>query len=579
MRVSATFQLYRRVNRFKTPPLSAIPHFISHYQLSNSGLFQACCQRYASFRVEVQQGSKLYHLNGQQQQSTPSTKAFFEIQKNPQNYTNRETLLSNLRNFKKIPIKLFPFLNTFGNEHLNHVAHSGFARYLYFTTASSVFSMFAMSIGSHALLSAFFVDSTPSIWLLKDLMPTLLTVAITSRITSFDKYRRFWYVSSMTLTQISVMLEFLAPIGISSFFTAAATPSCSAAPQTAAVIAQTGASLLTSSNCLLATAVLSSLLRGVGMLMIGITRTSIIEHFSRNRNAGELAKTVSSLQILMYTLSGAAGLVFASSCTSFELKATAIAIASVTSVACGYFGVVHIGTRVLTLNILLRQIQHFVDTKYTSVFAPDQFAALTGLWEVAPYLKKEKEGQDCNRNDYINRIQRYNNDLVFTPLLSSLCPESTQSLAACLDKTLDTFKKQSVNTCDRHAAHAVFMIAGIEGGERKNRIGIIFFEVDTLQTDETAFAKLTITEKNISTEDVVRAVVEACDAFVVLDEHACKNNSPLLLSQQPCSDDIEPSIENPRASEIKYVDRFCNLLSEAGWLMNTHAFFNRPNVT
>ena len=223
---------------------------------------------------------------------------------------------------------------------------AGFPRFFTLTAASAVVSFFSMSIATRALLQSFFMDSTPGIWLLKDLAPAILTAFTANAVFSYDHHPRFWFVVAVFLTQVAIVVDFFIPSFVAPAF-------------------------------FLPAAAATSFLKGSAMLMFGISRATILQHFAKTQNVGELTKKVTSLQMVLYTASGAAGLAFAS-VASAELQTAAVAACFVASLALTRRAVVDIAFTTLTPAVVHRQLNEF--RANSAVLSPAAVARASGLW-------------------------------------------------------------------------------------------------------------------------------------------------------------------------------------------------------
>ena len=224
----------------------------------------------------------------------------------------------------------------------------GYRSFFYHTNANVFVLAFSMTVSTQALLGGFFAGSTASIWMLKDLAPTVLSAVAANYFVSLEDRVKFWFVVASLVTQGAIIAEFLIPTIIppAHFLVAAAT---------------------------------TSFLKGTGVLMTGVTRATILQHFATSQNMGDLTKKLQSVAMVAWTLCGALGLAFVSVFPSFSVRFGAVCCCCVASFVLTFRAVCSANLRILTKTALGVILDVYSQSKFSQVPTPKDVARVSGV--------------------------------------------------------------------------------------------------------------------------------------------------------------------------------------------------------
>jgi hypothetical protein len=175
-----------------------------------------------------------------------------------------------------------------------------------------------MTLATQALLAAFFLQSTPAAWLLKDIAPALLTAFAVNTFLHVERFPREWFILATVATQCASILDMCAPrlcgwIASTAWWSATAaaagsSPATAVAPAAAAAAGAAGASQ-SFLWLLLPAAAVSSCLKGISMVALQVGRTAILQGLARREgNLAEAVKRLNGIIVLVWPVSGALAL-------------------------------------------------------------------------------------------------------------------------------------------------------------------------------------------------------------------------------------------------------------------------------
>lgn len=180
-------------------------------------------------------------------------------------------------------------------------ARPGFGQFVAYNSVSTAAGAVAGSMATTTLLGVFFVDSTPIMWLFKDLAPAVASVILASTFADSDRKPKRTLCGAVAAVQASFACDLAA------------------------------ASLLPV-DALVALCALTSMVRCAGMLALGASRATLIRNMSIDGNVGDLTTRVSGATVLAYTVGGAIGLAISAAVTNPAMQAGGVVALS--GVAC-----------------------------------------------------------------------------------------------------------------------------------------------------------------------------------------------------------------------------------------------------
>ena len=193
----------------------------------------------------------------------------------------------------------------------------GYARFFYAYVSHAFISNFAMSIATQALLGGFFAESTPQIWMIKDLAPSVIAAYLANRVASYELRPVYWLIVSVALSQAATIVDLFIPLFVGPKY-------------------------------LLAAAIASAVVKHNAVLMHFVARASVLQHFAIYQNLGEVQKKLNSFGMITFTLATALGIAFTSVFPSFAVQSATVVASSAASIGLAYYSLSHIAFRGLT---------------------------------------------------------------------------------------------------------------------------------------------------------------------------------------------------------------------------------------
>lgn len=193
----------------------------------------------------------------------------------------------------------------------------GYERFFGLMIMSAFFSNVAMSVSTQALLGGFFAESTPQVWMIKDLAPSLIAAYLANRVGTYEMRPKYWLMIAAVLQQASSFADLLIP-------------------------------QLVSPECFLPAAIATTFVKHNAVLMHFVARASILQHFATHQNLGEIQKKFNSFGMVNFTIASALGIGFTTLCGSFTAHFAAIVVSSALSIGLTYASTSHVAFRVLT---------------------------------------------------------------------------------------------------------------------------------------------------------------------------------------------------------------------------------------
>eukprot|EP00760_Papus_ankaliazontas_P012542 PhM_4_TR15356/c0_g2_i1/m.42178 len=220
-------------------------------------------------------------------------------------------------------------------------------------TTAIVCNAFSTTISTQALLQGFFLDSTAVTWMLKDILPHFLSTFIIGSIGTFETRSKFWFMVSVLLFQVCVVMEFIIAFAFPPEY-------------------------------LLLGGITVALGKSVSFLITGISRAAFHQHFATNQNLSDITKCFSSVVLISYTLASALGLAFVAAVPQTYFQCAALCVTSMLSVVTARRAVGPINLRTLNRLSMGCIASQFVKSNFTSIPTPKEVSDLVGLRCVAP---------------------------------------------------------------------------------------------------------------------------------------------------------------------------------------------------
>lgn len=212
----------------------------------------------------------------------------------------------------------------------------GYARYFYLYVLHAFVSNFSMSIATQALLGGFFAESTPQVWMLKDLAPSVVAAYFANRVASYESRPKYWLLVAVALSQGASILDLLIP--------------CVVDPEH-----------------LLGAAIFSAVIKSNAVLMHFVARASVLQHFAIYQNLGEIQKKLNSAGMINFPIATALGIGFSTLFPSFAVQAAAVGLCSVAAVALVHASLSHVAFRSITPLTGQIVFEKFIATNYSEV--------------------------------------------------------------------------------------------------------------------------------------------------------------------------------------------------------------------
>lgn len=232
-----------------------------------------------------------------------------------------------------------------------HTCAPGFPRYFALSLTASFLSNFATSIATQTLLGGFFADSSPRIWMLKDLAPALFAAFVANTIVSYEARPKFWLLVCCILTNFSVVVDMFIP------------------------------SMIPAHGLLLA-AVVTSLIKQSAVLMFFVSRSCALQHFATHQNLAEFTKKFNSFGMVNYTVGTALGIAFTTYVPSFAAQLTAVMVGCLGNVVLHTWSMLPISFRFLNPTTGMLVFRSFVQSQYALVLTPEDVAKQLGVREL-----------------------------------------------------------------------------------------------------------------------------------------------------------------------------------------------------
>ena len=182
-----------------------------------------------------------------------------------------------------------------------HSVSEGYERFFILSFVGCALFSFSMTLSLQALLSSFFSQGTSAGWLVKDILPAVLTAWAAHMFLDVEKHPRKWFLLCNMMTQCAVCADLAIPL-----LTAAYGP-----------------------WLLVPAAAGTSFVKGFAWLVLSTSRTALLQTFSREDNLIDITKRFQAMLVVTYPLfSGCALGVVAVCQPSFTVIAAMVGVAS-----------------------------------------------------------------------------------------------------------------------------------------------------------------------------------------------------------------------------------------------------------